>query len=290
MLSLFVGLVACENANSNRQENTTASTSLSNSATSKLLSNQEVIHLQETYQGFLEKFTPKNMNCSGDPLDVFFTLSKKAENTFLNQFPISNADEEMYGEEFHRSISKEYRLIDEDSRRRKLQNMMNKMLPYRERKGINYNIHLIDHQMVNAFAIAGGHVYFTTGILNFVGSEDELAVIIGHEIGHVDKKHTIRKLQKLIIANNLLKDVGTLVANFQMVLTTPFGQVDEYEADRIGAYFAKKAGYNPRKGLNFWRKLKKRESYSVFGKIKRTHPYSSQREKCLEEYIRKNLD
>lgn len=255
-----------------------------------VFSEEESQELLNLYQTHLSKYAPTEaMNCSGDPADFFAFGVKTAEDAVLNQFPISEKMEKEYGEEFHQSISKEYKLIDADPRRQKLLTIFNKMLPYRERKNIDYSLHLIDHDMINAFAIIGGHIYFTTGILDFVDSDDELAVIMGHELGHNDKKHTVRKIQKMTIANSVLGDIGVMAANFQIVITAPFGQVDEYESDRVGAFLAHKAGYNPRKGKDFFAKLKKNEKYNLLEKLQRSHPYSAQREQCLEDYISKEL-
>lgn len=254
------------------------------------LSDRELDQALVKYKDFAQPFLDTDFDCSGDVTDFFAFGAKESENLVLNQFPISLETESEYGQEFHKSIQKEYKMIDSDSRRKDLVRILNKMLPFRERKDINYQIHLLDDDMINAFAIVGGHIYITTALLDFVDSEDELAVIIGHELGHNDKKHTVRKVQKIAIANNFLGGIGVLAANIQIMLTSPFGQVDEYESDRMGAYFAKKAGYNPRKGKDFFIKLKDKEKYSLLDKLRRSHPYSHQREKCLESYISEHLD
>lgn len=296
---LAIFFITCSNPNGKQNTETQEASVANTNSVSKeqpksinhlILSVSEQEKVMNFYMSKLEEFAPTGLNCSGDLTDLALGFGKKAENIFLDQFPMSESDEEKYGEEMHKSIIKEFKLIDSDPRHNKIQRILDKMLPFRERKGINYNIHLIQHNMVNAFAIVGGHLYVTTGIMDFVDSEAELASIIGHEIGHVDKKHCVRKIQKLVIANNVLGDAGTMAANFQMVLSAPFGQTDEYESDKVGAYFAKKAGYNPRASLNFWRKMKKNETYDLFSKMTRTHPYSEQREKCLEDYISNELE
>lgn len=274
-------------SNSNRSEETTSETSESSEDE---LSNAEVEQLMAFYNDVMVKYRPEFSGCSGDPTDLLFIAGRKAENAFLDQFPISEADEEQYGEEMHQEVIKEFRLIDSDSRRQKLQTMLDKMLPHRERKAIEYDIHLIDDdEMINAFAIVGGHLYITTALLDYVDSDDELAFIIGHELGHVDKKHTVRKVQKLVIGNSVLGDIGVMAANFQIFVSAPFGQADEYEADRMGAFFANKAGYNTSRFGDFFRKIKQDETYDPIQKMLRTHPYSEQREVCLDKYIDEKL-
>jgi hypothetical protein len=229
-------------------------------------------------------------DCSGDPVDDFLGTAKQFENALLDAFPVSESDEIRYGGEFHQNIARQMRLADSDPRRNKPARMADKMLPFRKRKALSYTVHLVDDdKTINAFAILGGHLYVTTGLLNFVDSDDELAGIIGHEIAHVDRKHCVRKVQKFVLANQALGEWGILAANIQMIVSAPFGQEDEYDADRGGAYFAHKAGYNPRKMKDFFVKLKEKESYNQLEKLIRTHPYSEQREKCLERYISNEL-
>ncbi|TAF35770.1 MAG: hypothetical protein EAZ57_00565 [Cytophagales bacterium] len=231
-----------------------------------------------------------NVNCF-DPTDMAFKKYKGLENKFLEQYPVTDEEEIKYGEEFHKTMAKDYKLINQDPRHARIEKILNKMLPYRERKSIPFSIHLMESDVVNAFAIAGGHLYVTTALLDFVESEDELAGIIGHEIAHVDRKHLIRQLQKIAVGNHLVGGLGELAASLQIILTAPFGQIDEYESDKFGADFSHKAGYDPRKMKDFFARLKQNETqYDWAEKLMRTHPYSAQREACLEAHIVANLD
>jgi beta-barrel assembly-enhancing protease len=198
---------------------------------------------------------------------------------------ISNSEEMEIGKELFSSISKDFKIIDQDARRQDLVAIFNKMLPYRSRKDIDFNIHLIESPTINAFSIAGGHVHITTGLLENVQSKDELAFIIGHEIAHIDKKHCIRKIQILKTADSHFGNIGVMAANLQLILTAPFGQADEYESDRFGAIFAHKAGFDASKGNDFFIRLKKQEKTSLMERMTRTHPFSAAREECLNKFI-----
>ncbi len=199
---------------------------------------------------------------------------------------ISTQEEMEIGKELFSSISKDFKIIDHDARRQNLVTIFNKMLPYRSRKDINFNIHLIESPTINAFSIAGGHVHITTGLLENVQSQDELAFIIGHEIAHIDKKHCIRKIQILKTADSHFGNLGVMAANLQLILTAPFGQADEYESDRFGAIFAHKAGFDAAKGNDFFIRLKKQEKKGLMERITRTHPFSAAREDCLNKFIK----
>lgn len=233
----------------------------------------------------------KQEGCGQDPFDV--------ANSFFNMFEaiaieiggvkITEKQEMEIGDEIFTEIQKQYKINDNHPIRPKILAMINKLTANAKRKGITYKVHIIDDdKFVNAFAIAGGHLHIATGLIKEVGSDDELAFIVGHEIGHVDAGHCIRQIKKALTAQQF-GELGSVANQMGSVITAPFGQADEYEADKYGAYYTHNAGYNAYKGMDFFARLEKNEKYNVFGKMTRSHPYSKQRKSCLKEYIDKNL-
>ena len=132
---------------------------------------------------------------------------------------------------------------------------------------------VFDSAQVNAFALPGGKVGVYTGLLKLVSSDDELAIVMGHEIAHVTSHHGgERTSQNLAVAG-----IGVLLAvgmNQQEVspakrnqilvayglgttvgVLLPVSRTHESEADRIGLEFAAGAGYDPRAAATFWRKM-----------------------------------
>ena len=125
------------------------------------------------------------------------------------------------------------------------------------RPGMPYVAKVMDSSEINAFAIPGGHVYITTGMLDHLKSEAELAAILGHEIAHVDLKHCIERIQYEHAARKLggaplevMVGIGTQLA------TIGFSDDLEKEADRTGTLFAEKAGYHPQGGQVVFARLK----------------------------------
>lgn len=226
-------------------------------------------------------------NCEVSYLDYVFLAGQILQRSFQDMFPVSEAEEMEAGTQLHENIIEEgeFHLIDSDSRLKKLQKIMTKLTPYRERTGINYTLHMVDDPMVNAFSIAGGHIYFTTGIMSELKNDDEIAMVLGHELSHVDKKHCIRPLQEMAAAGALAPDWGVTAVQFKKIITLPFGQFDEYEADWAGADIITKAGYDVRKGIEVFRRWAKNETPNSMDKIFRTHPFSAERVCYLEEYI-----
>ena len=142
-----------------------------------------------------------------------------------------------------------------------------------------------DDKSLNAFSIAGGRIYITTRMINYANTLDELAFVIAHEIAHVEQKHAARKIQTIIASRYYLAENGDFGAAIANALTSPFGQIDEYQADRAGADLVIAAGYDARKGLDFFERMATTERYDSIEKMVRTHPYSAERYACLHDYL-----
>jgi predicted Zn-dependent protease len=125
-----------------------------------------------------------------------------------------------------------------------------------------YKFHLLaDDHTVNAFALPGGQVFITQGLLKLLTSEGELACVLAHEVGHVVARHSAQQLAKQQLTQGLTgaaviaaydpndrnsqykADMALLIGQ---VVTLKFGRNDELEADKLGVRFASDAGYDPR--------------------------------------------
>ncbi len=130
------------------------------------------------------------------------------------------------------------------------------------RKDVPYNIKVLDVADINAFSTLGGYVYVNEGTLDFVQSDDELAGVLGHETGHIERRHAVTSQNKASIVN-LLLGVGSL---FSPILYR-FGQIieagalakisrlDETEADKYGLMLMSRAGYDPDAMVSFMQHL-----------------------------------
>jgi len=154
---------------------------------------------------------------------------------------------------------------------------------------INYKIHLIEDEMVNAFTV-GGHIIITTGIINKANSESAIAYIIGHEIGHNEKGHLEKIIKKLKVANSFVDGSGDIGILLQQLVTPAFNQPNEVESDYYGADLCYAIGYDPRKGINFWEEMSKNEHENIVESFLRSHPYSHSRAVCLRKYLSTNYN
>lgn len=226
-----------------------------------------------------------------DEVESWLSWGKSWTNYALDYFPMSEDRENEVGDSLYLEMMKEQKMVKYHPRRAMLDRVVSRLVPHVERKGIHYRTHILDDdEMINAFAIAGGHIFITSKMLGWVESEDELAFVLAHEIAHVDDKHSVRKVQKVILGEQYFGEYGLMAANIGLILSQPLGQIDEYAADRLGAALMVKAGYNPRNGLRFFEKMAQFEEYDDFEKMMRSHPYSSERHNCLSDYMMNELN
>jgi len=129
-------------------------------------------------------------------------------------------------------------------------------------------------QEANAFCLPGGKVFVYTGLFNYAENDDELAAVMGHEIGHALARHGAERMSRGQLAQMGSQVLGSVMQgrgspqNTQAVMQAfgigtqlgimlPHSRTQEYEADHIGLVLAAKAGYNPQAALRFWEKFSK---------------------------------
>ncbi|MEM9291751.1 MAG: M48 family metalloprotease [Acidobacteriota bacterium] len=126
-----------------------------------------------------------------------------------------------------------------------------------ERPDLAWEFYLLDDPLVNAFALPGGYVFITRGILSHLDNEAELAAILGHEVGHVVARHSANQISKqqlysagLLIGTLMLdpedRAWGALASAGLQVAFLQFSRDDEREADLLGLRYIEKVGYDPR--------------------------------------------
>jgi predicted Zn-dependent protease len=174
----------------------------------------------------------------------------------------------------------------------------------RARRKLAFRFHLIPNtDMINAFALPGGHVFVGQGLLDQMTSEDELAFVLGHEIEHVDHYHAVERVQIEAQLKNLNLDIVAAIAQIPMSLwQAGYSKQQEFEADREGLRIADAAGYSPKGAINLlerWNKLHSEyviHSDTPTGELSqlaidglsgyfRTHPLPSERLEQVREVI-----
>ena len=130
------------------------------------------------------------------------------------------------------------------------------------RKDVPYNIKIIKSNDVNAFSTMGGYVYMYEGLLDFAQSDDELSGVIGHETGHIERRHSVTmqaKAQGLNLLFGILSLFSPLVYRFgniaQAGIMAKMSRVDELQADQYGLLLMSRAGYDPQANVSFMKHL-----------------------------------
>ncbi len=174
-----------------------------------------------------------------------------------------------------------------------VQNVSSKLWAETARKDVPYNVKIIQDNDINAFSTLGGYVYVNSGLLDFVQSDDELAGVIGHETGHIERRHAVTMQTKSQILG-LLLGIASLFSPFiynfgnllQAGAMAKMSRLDELQADRYGLLLMSRSGYDPEAMLTMQEHLGALEGQhnDLVTKYFQDHPGSTQRVSHLLGY------
>lgn len=133
--------------------------------------------------------------------------------------------------------------------------------------GWKWEVNIISSNELNAFCMPGGKIMFYTGLINQLKlTDDEIAVVMGHEIAHALREHSREQVSQAMAAQTAIGigaallglgegSAGLANAGYEALIATRFSRNDESEADRIGLELTARAGYDPRAGVTLWQKM-----------------------------------
>ena len=203
---------------------------------------------------------------------------------------ISEQGELSLGQETDQAVRAQFGVYNDPTLTEYLTKIGNTLVPHTHRPHLNYHFAVLDSPVANAFAAPGGYIYFTRGILALMNSEAEMAVILGHELGHVNARHSVKKLSQLYLAQIGLAVGSALSEEFAEIsgaasigiqlLFLKFSRDDEREADALGVEYSRKGKYNPAAMIDFFNSLQAlgdlSNGHSLPGFLS-THPLTSER-------------
>ena len=137
-------------------------------------------------------------------------------------------------------------------------------------------IRLKETGKINAYAKFSG-IEFTTGMVHFVEDEDELAVIMGHELAHLTAKHLPKNITMATLCGTIGGLTGPLAPLTTQALYAPYSRKNEREADYLGLIYAHNAGYDVQKGASLWKRFALEIPRSRSKSFLRSHPASPER-------------
>lgn len=162
---------------------------------------------------------------------------------------------------------------------------------HRARTDIAYHFEIIDSNEINSFALPGGFIHVDMGLLNFATSDDQVASVLGHEMGHVERGHVVSLRNKgnilsiLIGVLSILNPIGYLLGGTAGNLAyLKFSRQDELQADQYGLLLMSEAGYDPRSNVDVFAQLAKIEGAGNSDKYFRDHPAPGDRVSHLLGY------
>jgi predicted Zn-dependent protease len=234
--------------------------------------------------------------CRRDALALFtalcVSLSACATNPVSGKREISlmsEAEEIAYGRQADAEVRREMGVYNDAELQRYIESIGDRLSGQSHRPNLPWTFAVVDHQAVNAFALPGGFIYITRGILPYLDDEAELAGVLGHEIGHVTARHAAQQMTRAGLGGLGLAVLGIFVPATQPfgdlssaalgVAFLKYGRDDEREADRLGMDYVSRVGWDPTGVPNFLRTLARIDALSERGVPNwlSTHPEPAER-------------
>ncbi len=206
---------------------------------------------------------------------------QSANRTMTKMMPVSDMDEKMLGEEFRARYEHHFPINEANEKQRKYLNDLVRDLTDKSSKDFEYTVFLVPGPP-NAFALPGGVICITACLFDFLSSEAELAGILGHEIGHIERGHLFDLFRKEMLQRKMNKfpDEGLTIDVIQALTQPLFSKSQEDEADEYGFSLLIEKGYDPFAMAEAFKKFLElnSESPNLIHDFFSTHPYMALRE------------
>jgi len=198
---------------------------------------------------------------------------------------MSEGQEVALGAQYHPTVISTFGVYESPQLQAFITEKGNEIGKISHRPNLEFHFKILDSPVVNAFAVPGGYVYFTRGILAQFNNEAELIGVLGHEIGHVTARHSASQQSKQqlgqlllmggMIASEKFREFGGYAMQGMQLLFLKFSRDNENESDRLGVEYSSKIGYDAREMANFFNVLNKMSMESEQGGVPTfmsTHP------------------
>jgi predicted Zn-dependent protease len=210
---------------------------------------------------------------------------------------ISEAQEIQMGRDADPQVTASIGLVDDAALQGYVSDLGQELAAVSERPTLPWSFKVVDDPVVNAFAIPGGFIYVTRGILAHFDSEAELAGVLGHEIGHVTARHSVSQMSRQqlqtiglgvgMIFSETVRDYGGLAAAGLQVMNLSYSRGDESQSDELGLRYISRVGYDANAMIGVFQMLAQVGGGGE-GRIPEwqlTHPYPENREADMRERI-----
>ena len=234
----------------------------------------------------------KSRACSFLAILLFLGCAKNPVTGKKDLMLLSESQEVAMGQEADPDIVRYFGLYDDKQLQQFIKEKGQKMAAVSHRKNLKYEFKIVDSPVVNAFAVPGGYVYFTRGIMAHFNNEAEFAGVLGHEIGHITARHSAKQYSNAMVAQLGLV-AGVLIspefAQFADVaqqgvglLFLKFGRDAEKQSDELGVEYSTKINYDAQQMADFFgtlQELQKQSGAEEVPDFLSTHPNPGDRQK-----------
>jgi|GEM_PF-1065833 len=212
----------------------------------------------------------------------------------------STEKEERIGLNVATQIEQHYKILDDYALGERLQIILDRIESVCDRTELVYTIKVIDEEDINAVSLPGGYVYMFKGLTDRLDSDDELAAVIAHEVGHITARHAMKRLQAsygmlLLQLGSIAADQGAVAQGVSAAYQTAFlaySRQDEFQADKLSVKYLKRAGYDPMAVVRVLELLQTEQRKRAPSPLAyfRTHPYVEERIAVARREITGRLD
>ena len=180
---------------------------------------------------------------------------------------VSEQQEIQIGQEGAQQVAQEVGLVNDQALQNYLQSVGSAIASKSERPNLPWTFRAVDDPSPNAFALPGGYIFVTRGLLDLMNNEAELATVLGHEIGHVTARHSVQQMSQQQLAQLALgvgailsptvAQLGEAASQGLGLLFLKYGRDDERQADDLGFRYALNQGYDVRYMDDVFRSLQR---------------------------------
>ncbi|MFN2457488.1 MAG: M48 family metalloprotease [Chitinophagaceae bacterium] len=209
---------------------------------------------------------------------------------------MSEAQELAIGKEADPQIIKQFGLYEDRDLQSFITEKGKAMAAISHRNNINYEFRILDSEVLNAFAVPGGYVYFTRGIMAHFNNEAEFAGVLGHEIGHIAARHSVEQQRNamlgqlgliagIVISPQLAQFAEPLSQGLGLMMLK-FGRDAERESDRLGVEYSSKIGYDAQQMAHFFTTLERKGAEKGAAELPdflSTHPNPGDRNRTVSQ-------
>jgi predicted Zn-dependent protease len=224
-----------------------------------------------------------------------YFLARKIWNSDIDlSAKVSYEQEEKLGDLFRSLVQSEFKVIENTTADSALQVITNRLVKALDSTHYRYQFVILKNNQVNAFTIPGGNIYVFSGLMEFCETPEELAAVLSHEIGHVEKRHVVSKLVKELSLTVLLStlsggDPGAFAQVLKQLLGSNFDREQESEADQFGLQLLEKAKISPKMLAKFFQRLNDKDlDYDESLELVMSHPHNNKRIEQVRRYKTKN--